>query len=189
MKLVATIESEFKKILLLGLGISVVAIIVFSIFSAKETVEKATTFIESHTSKLTESEINLQSVSEIDRKIAQVYSSWIESQGIDLRISVFIDEKMIAHAGQLQSSVSFSFSSEKTLHLPSGTRFCWLLMSTCEVSCFSFLTTSFVCTFILLASGNFAKECADHFCKFLNLWRIGSLGSRIFQTTCQSPWS
>ncbi len=159
MKLVATIESEFKKILLIGLGISVVAIVVFSIFSAKETVEKATTFIESHTSKLTESEINLQSVSEIDRKIAQVYSSWIESQGIDLRISVFIDDKMIAHAGQLQKFGLFSFSSEKTLHLPSGNKVLLVVdVDLRSLVLFVFLTTSFVCMFILLCFWQLRKR-------------------------------
>ncbi len=159
MKLVATIESEFKKILLIGLGISLVAIVVFSIFSAKETVEKATIFIESHISKLTESEINLQSVSEIDRKIAQVYSSWIESQGIDLRISVFIDDKMIAHAGQLQKFGLFSFSSEKTLHLPSGNKVLLVVdVDLWSLVFFVFVTTFFVCMFLLLCFWQLRKR-------------------------------
>lgn len=159
MRLVATIESEFKKILLIGLGISVVAIVVVSIFSAKETVEKATTFIESHISKLTESEINLQNVSEIDRKVLQVYSSWIESQGIDLRISVFIDDQMVAHAGQLQKFELFSFSSEKTLYLPSGNKV--LLVIDVDLSSlvlFVFMTTFFVCMFLLLCFWQLRKR-------------------------------
>lgn len=159
MKLAATIESEFKKTLLIGLGISLAAIVVFSIFSARETVEKATMFIESHISMLTESQVNLQNIGEIDRKVRQVYSSWIESQGIDLRISIFIDEKMVAHAGQLQKFGPFSFSSEKTLHLPSGNKI--LLAIDGDLSSlvlFVFLTTLSVCVFLLLGFWQLRKR-------------------------------
>lgn len=120
MKLVATIESEFKKILLIGLGISLVAITTFSFFSAKELVEKASNFIESHISLLTETEVNFDNMSEIDRRIRQVYESWIRSQGIDLRIEVFIDERLVAKAGQLQRFGLLSFSTKREIVLPSG---------------------------------------------------------------------
>lgn len=120
MKLVATIESEFKKILLIALGISLVAIAAFSFFSAKESVERATAFIESHISLLTETEVNFQNISEIDRRVRQVYESWIKAQGIDLRIEVFIDNKLIAKAGQLQQFGLLSVSTKREIILPGG---------------------------------------------------------------------
>lgn len=159
MKLAVTIESEFKKILLIGLTISTLTIFIFSVFLAKETVTSATNFIESHISALTTSEINFQNVSELDRNVRQLHSSWKESQGIELRIAVYIDDNMVAQAGQLQKFGLFSFSSKKIIQLPSSHNV--LLSVDVDLShllSFVLATTGFVCVFLLLCFWQLRKR-------------------------------
>ena len=152
MKLISAIESEFKNILLAGLGISLVAIMIFGFFSAKDSVEKATTFIESHVSHLTEGEINFQNIADIDHRVRQVYESWIRSEGIDLRIEVYVDGKLVAKAGPMQKFGLLSRSTKRDINLSSGNHV------TLNVDVDLFYLTTFA-LFTILCSSSFLLLC------------------------------
>lgn len=159
MKLVTTIEAEFKKILLIGLAISMVAIAIFSIFSAKQTAEKSAAFIESHIALLTEAEVNLQNISEIDRRVRQVYASWRASQGIDIRVVVYIDDKLMGQAGPLQQFGLLSVTSEKIIHLSSGNQMRLKIdVDLSSMGIFVGITTGFIFLFLLLCFWQLRKR-------------------------------
>jgi len=151
MKLVEMIEKEFRKILWIGLAISVSGIAVFSIFSTKDTLDRANTFIESHVVSLVAKEISIQNTSEIDSRIRQVYQSWKSTQGTDLKISIYVDGRLIAQAGPLKSFGYFSMSTSKSLTLASGHSVNYKAeIDLSSVVIFFVLTIFFVIVFLVL---------------------------------------
>lgn len=106
MKLARHIEKQFSRILFLSIVTSIVTVCAYSYLSAKYNFDKSVDFIMAHVKAVTESEINAQNVSEIDKAINLVFHTWKDTQGLDLRIRVFLDDRIVGHAGQL-SPLSF----------------------------------------------------------------------------------
>ncbi len=159
MKLVQMIENEFKKILWIGLAISISGITVFSLFSTKDTLDRANTFIESHIVSLVAKEVSLQNTSEIDSRIRQVYQSWKSTQGTELRIFIYVDGRLVSQAGPLKSFGYFSFVTAKNLDLSSGHSINYRAeIDLSYLVIFFALTTFFVIVFLMLCFWQLRKR-------------------------------
>lgn len=120
MKLARHIERHFNRILFLSIVTSIITVCAYSYFSAKHNFDKSVDFIMAHVKAVAESEINAQNISEIDKAINLVFHTWKDTQGLDLRIKVFLDDRIVGHAGQL-SPLSFpAMTFIKTQPTPSS---------------------------------------------------------------------
>ncbi|MEK6773159.1 MAG: sensor histidine kinase [Bdellovibrionota bacterium] len=120
MKLASHIERQFNKILFISILSGAMSVLVFSYFSAKNDCENAVEFIVAHVRAVSESQVNAQNVSEIDKDVNLVYAAWKKTQNLDFRIRVFLDETLVAHAGQLALFSGPSKGIAKYETLPSG---------------------------------------------------------------------
>ncbi len=114
------IQDNLRKALLLSLGSTAVVLVVFSYFSQRAVENHATRFILKHAAGLAEAGINTQNVGDVDKEISRFAEAWKETQDLDVRIDIFIDEKLIAHAGQLQPFKFLFTGVNKVMPLPSG---------------------------------------------------------------------
>lgn len=127
MKLARKLESRLQKLFFLSIGIGVVVLLINTTVSLWEMRDKAREFIVSHVVNLSSAEINSQNVSQIDGAVRRLYDNWAATQDIDIRADVFLDGKLVGHAGQLQDFGFFSFKSESDESLPSGHKLTVLL--------------------------------------------------------------
>lgn len=114
------IQDNLRKALLMSLGSTAVVLVVFSYFSQQAVENNATRFIVKHAAGLAEAGINAQNVGDVDKEISRFAEAWKETQDLDVRIDIFIDEKLIAHAGQLQPFKFLFTGVNKKIPLPSG---------------------------------------------------------------------
>ena len=114
------IHSNLKRILAISLATAGVVLVLYSFLSLKQTESQAIKFVKSHVAALAQAGVNSQNVNEIDKEIARFTQTWKETQDLDLRIDIFLDEKLISHAGQLQPFRFLSSQVEESISLPSG---------------------------------------------------------------------
>lgn len=114
------IHDNLKKALVLSLGSTAVVLVVFSYFSMDAVEKHASNFVMKHAANLAQAGINAQNIGDVDKEVARFAEAWKETQDLDVRIDIFIDEKLIAHAGQLQPFKILYTSVERNFNLPSG---------------------------------------------------------------------
>ena len=120
MKLSQAIEKQFQPFLLRSLLLGIIALSIYSYMTVKNAQDKATNFVFSHVSRIAQSEINSQKVVAIDQEIARVFEAWKSTQDFEIRIDVYLDDKMVGHAGQMQELGYFSTNEARSTLLPSG---------------------------------------------------------------------
>ncbi|OQW49812.1 MAG: hypothetical protein A4S09_03385 [Proteobacteria bacterium SG_bin7] len=148
MKLAEHIERYFNKVLLVSIVAGVASVVGYSYFNDKSDYEKSVEFIITHVRSVSESLINSQNESEIDRDVNLVYSAWKKTQSFDFRIRVFIDNVLVAHAGQLASFSWPSTTVIKSEILPSNHN----LKIEVQVSLLETVATTLICLFVVLIS-------------------------------------
>jgi signal transduction histidine kinase len=114
------IHSNLRRILAISLGAAGVVLVLYSFLSLKQTESQAIKFVTSHVAALAQAGINSQNVNEIDKEIARFTQTWKETQDLDLRVDIFLDGKLISHAGQLQAFKFLASGVEESINLPSG---------------------------------------------------------------------
>ncbi|MDD4976853.1 MAG: sensor histidine kinase [Bacteriovorax sp.] len=114
------IHDNLRKALLLSLGTTAVVLVIFSYYSLRAVEEHATHFLMKHAEGLAQAGINAQNVGDVDKEISRFAEAWKETQDLDVRIDIFIDGKLIAHAGQLQPFKFLYTDVNKNVALPSG---------------------------------------------------------------------
>lgn len=127
MKLARRLESQLQKFVFLAVGLGVVILLITTAVSLIDTREKAKRFIVSHLANLSSAEINSQNVSQIDGAVRRLYDTWTATQDIDIRADVFLDDKLVGHAGQLSDFGLLSIKTASEYHLPSGQKLAVLL--------------------------------------------------------------
>lgn len=120
MRLARRLESQLQKFVFLAIGLGVVILLVTTAISLLDTREKAKRFIVSHLVNLSSAEINSQNVSQIDGAVRRLYDAWTATQDIDIRADVFLDDKLVGHAGQLTDFGLLSIKTASEYHLASG---------------------------------------------------------------------
>lgn len=152
--------------LIVSLSAATLCLLVYSAFSFKQTERQAVNFVMNHVSALAQAGVNSQNVNEIDKEIGRFTATWKETQDLDLRVDVYLDDKHIGHAGQLQPFRHFDSGAEKTLLLPSGqnlrvivqislTNF--LLFGSALLACFGF----FIVGVFYILKRSMAKSIAE----------------------------
>lgn len=106
------------------LAVSLIAAVLvlcfYSFFSFRKIESQAVEFVTNHVEALVQAGVNSQNVNEIDKEISRFIQTWKESQDLELRVDIFLGEKMIAHGGQLQPFRYFFSKSGRTIRLSSG---------------------------------------------------------------------
>lgn len=120
MKFAKLMESRFQKTLLINFGVAALVLVIYGFITIRQTQEKATAFIFSHISQIAQAEVSAQSIADIDREVGQLYGAWKATQDFDIRIDVFLNEKLVGHAGELQQLSPLSVTKIKKFALPSG---------------------------------------------------------------------
>ncbi len=120
MKFAQVMELRLQRIVLLSFASATLVLLIYGFITVRQTQEKATNFIFSHISQMAKAEISAQSVSDIDRKVGQLFSAWTQTQDFRIRIDVFLNEKLVGHAGDLQRLGPLSVVKTKKFALPSG---------------------------------------------------------------------
>lgn len=120
MKFAKLMESRFHKTLLINFGVAALVLVIYGFITIRQTQEKATAFIFSHISQIAQAEVSAQSIADIDREVGQLYGAWKATQDFDIRIDVFLNEKLVGHAGELQQLSPLSVTKIKKFVLPSG---------------------------------------------------------------------
>jgi signal transduction histidine kinase len=106
--------------LIVTLGVSAMLLLFYTVFSFNQTENQAARFVMSHVERLAQAGVTSQNVGEIDHEIARFAQTWKATQDLDLRIDIFLNEKQVGHAGQLQPFGLLSTKTDKKLQLPSG---------------------------------------------------------------------
>jgi signal transduction histidine kinase len=114
------IHDNLRKALILSLGSTAVVLLIFSYYSLRAVEDHAAHFLIKHAEGLAQAGINAQNVGDVDKEISRFAEAWKETQDLDVRIDIFIDDKLIAHAGQLRPFKFLYTSVSKNLALPSG---------------------------------------------------------------------
>lgn len=114
------IHDNLRRTLVLSLGSTAVVLAIFSYFSLRTVEEHATHFLMKHAEGLVQAGINAQNVGDVDKEISRFTEAWKETQDLDVRIDLYIDDKLIAHAGQLQPFKFLYTGVNKNVALPSG---------------------------------------------------------------------
>ncbi len=120
MKLSQVIEKQFQPLLQRSFILGIVALSLYSYMTVKNAHEKAANFVFSHVSRIAQSEVDSQSVVAIDREIGRVYEAWQATQDFEIRIDVYLDKKLVGHAGSIQKLGFLSTEETQTSHLPSS---------------------------------------------------------------------
>jgi signal transduction histidine kinase len=140
------IGRHFNRVLLISVIACGITIAVFSYFSAMTEYKKAKEFIFGHVMAIAESEINIQNTSEIDKKVNLLFLTWAKTQDLNLRIRVYLDNTLIAHAGDLQPFLWLSKTIVQNKALPSNQN----LTVQLQISFFNTLIISIVSFLIIL---------------------------------------
>jgi hypothetical protein len=114
------IHDNLRRALVLSLGSTAVVLVIFSYFSLRTVEENATHFLMKHAEGLAQAGVNAQNVGDVDKEISRFAETWKETQDLDVRIDISIDDKLIAHAGQLQPFKFLYTGVNKNVSLPSG---------------------------------------------------------------------
>jgi signal transduction histidine kinase len=111
---------NLKRMLAVTLIVSAFLILAYTVISFKQTEAQATRFVMNHVQRLAQAGVNSQNVGDIDLEIARFAQTWKETQDLALRIDIYLNRKLVSHAGQLQPFGRFSTLTQSTLELPSG---------------------------------------------------------------------
>lgn len=114
------IHKNLKQMLAVSLGAAGAVLAIYIFFSFKQTEVQAVRFVTNHVAALAQAGVNSQNVNEIDKEIGRFTQTWKETQDLDLRVDIFLDEKLVSHAGQLQPFQNFYSRAEEKILLPSG---------------------------------------------------------------------
>lgn len=120
MKLAKKLELQLNRLFFVSGSIGIVVLFLSTYISTSQIKEKAVNFITSHVKQISLAEIGSQNVSEIDREVHRLYETWKDTQDIGIRVDVFLNDKLVSHAGQLQNFGVMSFSTNEQYDLPSG---------------------------------------------------------------------
>ena len=120
MKFAQLMESRFQRILIVDFGVATLVLLIYGFITIRQTQEKATDFIVSHISQIAQAEVSAQSIADIDREVGQLFGAWKATQDFDIRIDVFLNGKLVGHAGELQKLSPLSVTKIKQFTLPSG---------------------------------------------------------------------
>lgn len=120
MKFAQLMESRFQRILVVNFGVATLVLLIYGFITIRQTQEKATDFIVSHISQIAQAEVSAQSIADIDREVGQLFGAWKATQDFDIRIDVFLNGKLVGHAGELQKLSPLSVTKVKAFTLPSG---------------------------------------------------------------------
>lgn len=120
MNLARLIEKYFNKVLVVSIVAGALSVVGYSYFTAESDYEKSLEFIVTHVRSVSESLVNAQNESAIDRDVNLVYAAWKKTQSLDFRIRVFLDDTLVAHAGQMASFTWPSTTMTKVERLPSN---------------------------------------------------------------------
>lgn len=114
------IHRNLKRTLAASLAAAVLVLCIYSFLSFRKVESQAIKFVTNHIQALAQAGVNSQNINEIDKEINRFVQTWKETQDLDLRVDIFLNEKMIAHGGQLQPFRRLFSRSEKIVRLPSG---------------------------------------------------------------------
>lgn len=114
------IHDNLRRSLILSLGITALVLLIFSYFSLRAVEEHASHFLMKHAERLAQAGINTQNIGDVDKEISRFAETWKETQDLDVRIDIYIDSKLIAHAGQLQPFKFLYTGVSRKVALPSG---------------------------------------------------------------------
>lgn len=134
----------------------------------QQTHSKAAKFIVSHISQIVAAEVTAQSIADIDREIGRIYETWKETQDLKIRVDVYLNNKLVGHAGELQDFGLFSLSQKKTVFLPSGQKLLLIIemdISETLINITALLTVLFL---ILVAAFYFIRQTARQSVKQLS---------------------
>lgn len=120
MKLSRIIDLKFQRILLLNLLVAGIVLVIYGYMFVRQTQDRATQFIQSHVSQIVQAESSAQNVAEIDREVGRVFDAWKSTQDLEIKVDVFLDKKLVAHAGDLQDLGILSVKQSYNSTLPSG---------------------------------------------------------------------
>lgn len=120
MKLAKKLQSQLDRLFFFSMGLGVVVLLLSTIVSIIEVRAKSNEFITSHVHQIAQAQVTAQSITDIDREIRRLYDAWRETQDLDIRVEVYIDDKLVGKAGQLQSLGMFSSATSNSYILPSG---------------------------------------------------------------------
>jgi len=137
------ILGNLKKMLVAALGLAALLFVAYTYISFRQTEKQAVNFVMSHVVSIVEAAASSQSVAEIDKDMGRFAKAWKDTQDLDLRIDVFLDQKQVGHAGPLQPFGMWSSTAERTLDLASGQHLSILLQT-------DLTKTIYLAVFILL---------------------------------------
>ncbi len=146
MKLAQHIERYFNKVLLVSIVAGVISVVGYSYLNDKSDYEKSLEFILTHVRTVSESLVNSQNESAIDRDVNLLYSTWRKTQSFDFRIRVFLDDILVAHAGQMAEFSWPSTAVVKAETLPSSHN----LKIEVQVSLLETMVTTLVCLLVVV---------------------------------------
>lgn len=114
------IHRNLRRTLLVSLSAAGSVLLVYSVLSFKQTELQAVDFVANHVAALAQAGVNSQNINEIDKEIGRFVQTWKETQDLDLRVDIFLNDRLVAHGGQLQSFRYFRSNVERRLTLLSG---------------------------------------------------------------------
>ncbi len=114
------IQCNLKKTLIVSLSAASLIFIAYSFLSFRWTESQALRFITTHTTALAQAGVSSQNVNEIDKEIGRFVQTWKETQDLDLRVDIFLNDRLVAHGGQLLPFQYFHSNTEENIVLPSG---------------------------------------------------------------------
>ncbi len=120
MTIYSIIDRNLKWLLAVSLLLTALSVVVFAFLSFDKVQSQAFQFASVHLVALAQDGVNTQNVHEIDKEVGRFVQAWTSTQKLDLRVDVFIDDRMVAHAGQMQSYQHFVSSREEIITLDSG---------------------------------------------------------------------
>ena len=114
------IHDNLKKMLIVSLSAAAIILLIYAVLSVRQSERQAAEFVMNHVESLVEAGVNSQDVNGIDKEIGRFAKTWKDTQELELRVDVFLDEKKVGHTGQLQPFQYFYSTTAKELKLPSG---------------------------------------------------------------------
>jgi signal transduction histidine kinase len=114
------LQKNLNRMLIVSLSGSLLVLVLYSFISLKQTESQAIRFVSKHVLTLAQAGVNSQNVNEIDKEVARFASTWKESQDLDLRVDIFLNDKLVSHAGPLQPMQTLFSGTNQIVSLPSG---------------------------------------------------------------------
>lgn len=120
MKLAKILEKRLATLFATAALITAVAV-GGGLYIANMQVQKAAAeFISTHVKSLVAAGVSTQSVNDIDREVRRLYVAWTRAQGVDIRITVHIDDVLVGKAGPLAPFGWLSAQTFESERLASG---------------------------------------------------------------------